>query len=235
MNERMVWLDLIKTIIFDLDDTLCDSTPSITEHYNLVKKDLTSSGLDNKYLMLLDEIFKVDSFEDAIKQVIEQLRHDKKDSLISNVLTAAELYNIKDDNFEIALLPGAQEMLEKLNRAGKQLFLVTIGDQMLQERKIKKLGIGHYFKAYYISNPIGGGSTKEKLFNDILKGYKLNPDYCDIMVVGDKLKDELKYGHELGLLTVQMLHGKYKDAKADFEPHYKISSLLELLELLKIK
>ncbi len=234
MSERLVWLNLIKNIIFDLDDTLCDSTQLINESYTIVRNALTSC-LDSRYSQLLDETFKVNSFEFAISELIKQAKEDKKEYLINDILTAKEHFYIKDNNFEINLLPSARETLEKLVGAKKQLFLVTIGDEMMQLRKIKKLGIGHYFKSHYIANPICGGSTKEKLFKDILNYYNLNPYNCDIMVVGDKLKDELKYGHELGFLTVQVLHGKYKDAKADFEPHYKISSLLELLGLLRIK
>jgi len=83
-------------------------------------------------------------------------------------------------------------------------FIVTSGFRRLQESKIRALGIAPLFTAIYIDaidQP--GYRGKQKIFEDILHDYSLQPD--QVLVVGDNHDSEIAAGVRLGIRTVQTL------------------------------
>jgi len=83
-------------------------------------------------------------------------------------------------------------------------FIVTSGFRRLQESKIRALGIAPLFTAIYIDaidQP--GYRWKQKIFEDILHDYSLQPD--QVLVVGDNHDSEIAAGVRLGIRTVQTL------------------------------
>ena len=83
-------------------------------------------------------------------------------------------------------------------------FVVTSGFRRLQESKIRALGIAPVFKAIYIDaidQP--GYRGKQKIFEDILHDYGLQPD--QVLIVGDNHDSEIAAGVRLNIRTVQTL------------------------------
>jgi len=83
-------------------------------------------------------------------------------------------------------------------------FLVTSGFGRLQESKIQALGIGRIFTAIHvdaIDQP--GYWGKQAIFEDILRGQRLQPD--QVLIVGDNHDSEIAIGVRLGIRTVQTL------------------------------
>ncbi len=72
-------------------------------------------------------------------------------------------------------------------------------------------------------------------FERIFQIYKVK-DGMDIVVVGNRIDEEIRYGKLAGFKTVLLKHGKYKNMKATSEleiPDHKIKKLSELLEIVK--
>lgn len=70
----------------------------------------------------------------------------------------------------------------------------------------------------------------------VLKKYQLNPKH--VVVVGDRVKVELKIAKSFGMTTIQMLHGRFKvETASDFvnKPDYKIKRIFQLPTVLKLK
>ena len=83
-------------------------------------------------------------------------------------------------------------------------FVVTSGFRRLQESKIRALSIAPLFTAIYIDaidQP--GYRGKQKIFEDILHDYALQPD--QVLIVGDNHDSEIAIGVRLGIRTVQTL------------------------------
>jgi len=56
--------------------------------------------------------------------------------------------------------------------------------------------------------------TKEEYFKEILDEFNLKPK--EVLVVGDKIEDEIYFANNLGMYTARVLFGKYKDLKLDY-------------------
>jgi putative hydrolase of the HAD superfamily len=110
-------------------------------------------------------------------------------------------------------------------------FVVTSGFRRLQDSKIRALGIAPLFTAIYIDaidQP--GYRGKQKIFEDILDHYSLQPD--QVLVVGDNHDSEIAAGVRLGIRTVQTLRPGVPRSPA---ATYHIRGLYELGPLLGLK
>ncbi len=109
-------------------------------------------------------------------------------------------------------------------------ILVTFGDSAIQKKKIDILGIQHYFTEIYIFNSL---EEKKEYFQCLMKKYYIKTPK-NVFVVGDRLDSEIRFGKELGFVTIRLLHGKYKDLKPKdvFElPDYTIEKISDVLRI----
>jgi putative hydrolase of the HAD superfamily len=107
-------------------------------------------------------------------------------------------------------------------------FLVTSGFKMLQESKIRALGIADLFKGIYIDAIDGADrSGKRGIFEQIMSTHDLVP--ADVWVVGDNPESELAAAQSLGLRAVQMLRPGV--LPSDCASHH-VAGLRELIELM---
>lgn len=82
-------------------------------------------------------------------------------------------------------------------------ILVTRGTDSLQNRKIDILGIRNYFSDIYI---VDSDNQKHETFMEIQGVF---PD-SEIVVIGNRIDCEIRYGNLLGLKTILVKHGKYE-------------------------
>ena len=106
--------------------------------------------------------------------------------------------------------------------------LVTKGDPKTQTKKIKILNLEHYFLEIVVCS---ADHEKKECFQRIMKKYPQQ----DLVIIGDRLDSEIRYGNELGLKTIRIKRGKYKDLqpKDKYEiPHHEINTFAELEKIL---
>lgn len=125
---------------------------------------------------------------------------------------------------EIKKIPESSiELLKRLKDLGFVLALITIKENTKKEwiRKISRF--------FLIVKEVN--QKTENDFLDILKELNLNKD--DVLVVGDRVKIEIKIAKRLGLKTVWFRNGKFKDELPDIDeiPDYTISKLENILDL----
>lgn len=225
---------MIHLLIFDLDDTLFDNTGLLSGPGNaLAAKAMVEAGLPAswqevvaKRLAFMQELGPLfDEINMAIcrvygvtdKAAIEKICHG-----------AAHGYNAVDVS-GITLFPGARQMLQRLKKK-YPLVLISTGIEELQHRKIKELGIEDFFDFICITD--GKTSTKSSCLRQALEMYHFSPS--QICVVGDRIDSEIRYGNELGMVTVQLVHGKYSvlTPKDKFEkPQYQIKNITDVEKL----
>ncbi len=215
---------MIKLIVFDLDDTLYDCTGSILyQGFDKAKKAMLDAGLDPKFIPLITELNKTMGFSDVIKIM--------KKKIPERILKIG--YNaIK--NMEISGLKPFPDVIPTLKKIGIMKVLMSKGTASLQRKKIEILGLEDFFDDVFIVDQINTGEEKKDALNKILKKFNLKPE--NIMVVGDKIKNEIKDANQLGMVTVQMVHGKYSKVKPETEdekPDYKIKKISDVLEILE--
>ena len=120
------------------------------------------------------------------------------------------------------LYSGVFEMLKRL--ANKhELFLISRNEPSRKDR-FEKLGIKDYFKKIRFVD-----EKNIETFKDLIGDSK------KVFVVGDSIKDEIRTGNELGLITVRFKNGKFASeipASPEEEPMFTISEITELEKII---
>ena len=107
-------------------------------------------------------------------------------------------------------------------------YLVTTGFRLLQDSKVRALGIAPWFRKVVIDAvDVPPARGKQAIFADLLAegGY----DAARVLAVGDNPLSELAAGKALGMVTVQTLRRGVEKAPADAHIH----SFEELAELIQ--
>ena len=186
-------------IIFDLDDTLIETSKCITPTYlkraydAMCKKGLIA--IDFSELIKINE--KAISSKAAIKTFWEKT--DAKEESLQAGLKSMHLPLSQD--LELESTEGALELLNDLK--GIDICLVTMGDPALQFSKMKKAGIQ---PEQFSKLVIGKGLSKKFHYQAILE--ELKPEKC--IVCGDRVSVDLTPAKELGLTTVHFRNGRGK-------------------------
>lgn len=129
--------------------------------------------------------------------------------------------------------PGAMETLEWARKRAT-LHLVTSGDRKTQEKKIERLGIGHFFDSIHFVDPkYAYGRTKNDAFKEIQARF---PDAhpTDFLSVGNRVDMDLGEAKVLGWKTAWVRYGEHASLtpqKTEEIPDFEVASLTDLLSI----
>ena len=224
----------MKAIIFDLDDTLYDCTGSLLEaSRKRAARAMVNAGLpcteEEAYLLQK----KLSEMHGPYCPVFNEISN-KFNMGHELVRSALKAYN-SNEVTDIQLFPDVVPTLKKLAQEKYKLFLLTTGIYERQYKKIELLNLKSYFDEIII-NDQEVGLLMEDSFEAIVRKYSLSPQ--NVVVVGDRVRGELRIAKSKGMVTVQMLHGRFKDETAydsSNKPDYKIKRFFQLPTLLKLK
>ncbi|MGR3309783.1 MAG: YvcK family protein [Candidatus Brocadiales bacterium] len=217
----------INAVIFDLDDTLFDCTGLLVEaSRRRAARAMIEAGLPctEEYACQLQKTLseKYGPYYHVFDEIVKKYNMDH--SLVEQAFHAynsGEVTNIKP-------FPDVIPTLKQLKSDGYKLFLVTTGVHERQKKKIELLGLGPYFDNVVI-NDQEVGLLLEEAFRDLLESYDLSPG--EVVVVGDRIGEELRIAKNLGMFAVQMLHGRFRVETAvevSMRPDYKIKQIFQL-------
>lgn len=212
-------------IIFDLDDTLIDTSGCIT-HYKLedALHAMVREGLSvPDFTAALDLLRRLDSTSEsarsALAEFVEILGTDQRFFDIG----VKEIYENVSLELPIFPLDGAIELLTDLGQQ-HQLALVTVGKQSLQMDKLKKAGIdSRIFSKISVTEERNKKPHYQMIVDEL--GYAPT----EVIVCGDRIPVDLIPARELGFKTVQMQWGRGLNSigfKGDVD--YCISELKEI-------
>ncbi len=222
----------IKGIVFDLDDTLYDCTDRLREAaQRRAARAMVEAGLP----LTVEQAHHLQS-----KLMLEQGPRFKAFARIAEMCgrgndfidQAMRAYN-RDEVEEIRPFPDVMPTLTELRSMGLKLFLVTSGVYARQERKIELLGLKKFFDRVII-NDDDRGISEEECYLVLMKEAGLKPE--KMLSVGDRMDSEIKICNSLGMTTVQMIHGRFKDLVPSTElekPDFKILAISELTTVLR--
>ncbi len=118
-----------------------------------------------------------------------------------------------------SLFPGVFELLEELFEHC-ELCLVS-RDEPGRTDRLEELGIKKFFQKIRFVE----GKTN-KLFADLVGESK------NVLVVGDRVNEEIRIGNELGLTTIWIQQGMFADECPVSEPSHTVRNIQELRDLL---
>lgn len=220
-------------MIFDLDDTLYDCTGSLIDaSRRRAARAMVEAGLpcteEEVYQLQRELTDKYGPYHLVFNEIVNKYHADNK---LVNI--AYKAYNSSEVS-EIKLFPYVVATLKELKDKGYKLFLLTVGVHERQERKINILGLKPYFDEIVI-NDQEIGLLVEDCVHDLLGRHNIVPG--EAVMVGDKARDELRIAKLQGMITIQMLHGRFKNEPAVNEcdkPDYKIKRIFQIPTILQL-
>ncbi|WP_423791917.1 TIGR02253 family HAD-type hydrolase [Methanocaldococcus indicus] len=222
---------MIKGVIFDLDDTLYNSSEFVNIARREAIKSMIDAGLDvdfNTAWEILNKIIKDKGsnygkhFDDLVKAI---LGYYNPMIITTGIIT---YHNVK-----VALLrpyPDVIKTLIELKKMDLKLAVLTDGLTIKQWEKLIRLGIHLFFDEVVTSEEFGLGKPHIEFFKYGLKKLNLKPK--EVIYVGDRVDRDIKPAKALGMITVRILKGKYKDMEDNISD-YKIENIKELLPIIK--
>lgn len=212
--------------IFDLDDTLIDTSGSVIpyklrEALQILMEGGLSLDLEKDFEELL-------TLSQKVKKTKEALFIFAKEKGAHSELIQRALNSLKSplpNHFEVPTTPFAKEVLEAIQKK-YLLSLVTAGDPNFQMEKLKKAGIdGTIFSMISVSKE----GEKKKHYENIQKKIDMPPN--QIWVCGDRVLSDLYPAFELGFHTIHMKWGRGKLEKSESWINHTITQLREIQNL----
>ena len=224
----------VKAVIFDLDDTLYDCTGSLIEaSRRRAAKSMVEAGLpcteDEAYQLQKELAEKHGPYHPVFNEIVNRFHADPK--LVS---TAYKAYNSSE---VVGIKPFSDVIptLKELRERDYKLFLLTVGVHERQEKKINILGLKAYFDEIIVNDQEIGLLT-EDCIRDLLGRHNIN--FKEAVMVGDRARDELRIAKSLSMITIQMLHGRFKNEPAVNEcdrPDYKVKRIFQIPTILQLR
>ncbi len=214
----------ISAIIFDLDDTLFDCTGQlVASAQKRAAAAMIKAGFPSTAELVLKRMTELLQQLGPRINVFDKLCEEQKleEKQIASIVKAAlDAYN-SDVVEDIQLFPGVLELFSRLREKGIKLIVISTGLHSRQMKKIELLGLKNAVDLVIITD-LEKGESKEKDFRKALAQFKL--DAKEVLCIGDRIQSEIKIGNLLGMTTIRLLHGRYKNLQpkndleqADFE------------------
>lgn len=198
-----------KAIFIDIDDTLLDYIPCCREAFDAAIQRLTSEGMK----VSADEDALFDLFFGISGRLFSEAKHG-----LHTIAEVMELYPVEfcekagypaeaAEPFKHAfraawgkthsLVPGAKEMLERLQAKGYRLFAASNSFGHLQRSRLECAGILHFFEDTYISMDIGYDKPDIRFYQEALRRCGLQPS--EVLMIGDSMTTDVLGAQAAGI------------------------------------
>jgi len=224
-----------KAWIFDLDDTLLDTTgtliPQVSKRvceFLVAHQVVTDISVATKTWSELSQDY---SGTEIIKIMIESKSNQHQGPRDILLQQAYQLFRTPILPQQLSLLPQAEEVLLEASQ-WISLFLVTQGDIATQIKKVENLNIASYFRYIYYVDPFAGESKYEAM-EDLLRQFSFSPG--QVLSIGNRLDNEIATSKKLGMDTCYLPYGEHRRARPQISeevPDYIIEGMADLLEWL---
>jgi FMN phosphatase YigB (HAD superfamily) len=215
----------IRGVVFDLDDTLIDTTGQLLiPAHSEAAAAMISAGLPG-------------SLEEVARKRLDLSRARPRESVD---LLVARFYGVDDHAIVTAgheafynravrrLEPfeDAIAVLESLAEDHIVCLCVTAGHPETQQRKLSLTGLAAHLTTVCVVPP---GDSKEEAIAELMREHDLTPEAT--VVIGDRIDREIAAARRLGCWAVRVDHGEGRFARPevpDEQPHYTVPGVIAL-------
>jgi len=225
----------IKCVLFDIDDTLYDTSLQMSMARLNAIKAMNEAGLPTD----IETAYRV------LEEIVKEFgRHYNKhfDKLLERlglkwdprVIAAGVAAYRETSSAYLKPYPDVVPVLLKLREMGYRLGVTSEGRAVKQWQKLIQLGIQHLFHYVLISEEMNVETMTPELFRLALKKLKARPD--ETVFVGNRLDTDIACANKANLISVRIRKGEHRTEEPkspETTPKYEISKLSEIFEILE--
>jgi len=226
----------------DLDDTLCDYSGVVLQAQEKISSILglneNESAAFWKHFVLASSVlfekfskgeisleeFRLARFRSSLEQLPKRLTQSSNCEEINSIFV-----DITSNG--VTLYDDSVQFLEYLKNNDIKIVLYTNGPEDTQRRKIRRLGIEHYFVKIYTSQETGIFKPDEKVYLFILKQHDFDKRFT--VNIGDSFEFDYSGAVKVGLKTI-LVSDKIKKSNQYLSYVKNLTTIIQsrLLELL---
>ena len=224
-----------KAILFDLDDTLVNTSDTIAEAWRAISrqfsdglKDVTSgeflSALRDVRLALQegDEVLpKGDGATETAWKAIQRLGKD--DRGVAEQVGSA--FRRERARLTIAF-PGVREALQKVKDSDVKTALLTIGTRQDREKLLAREGLLEFFDCILTQDDLGFGKPDERIYRLALEELGVEPH--ETWMVGDSLEYDVEAPQKIGITGIWVVWPASKFANMRDLPKEHLPQFIEV-------
>ncbi|MDC3415846.1 HAD family hydrolase [Aquibacillus salsiterrae] len=228
----------MQTIIFDVDDTLYDQALSFHKTFRkLIDESFTYDEIDKIYrasrkysetLFDQSEAGEITTFEWQIGRIMMACQDfaipiDEKNAALFHQTYVSEQKNIE-------MFPEVAQLLDLLSKEGKQLAVLTNGEEKHQSMKIKQLELEKWIpkQNIFISGTYGHAKPKREIFEIVEQ--QLGLKKAETVYVGDSYEKDVIGAKKAGWKAIWVNHRKHKlPTNATTKPDKEVHDVKQLL------
>ena len=217
-------------LIFDLDDTLYDEKKFVYSGFSEVANWISVMS-KNSAIEIFDYMVN-DLALNGRGKVFNNALEKYFQMTVKNVRKCVSIYRLHKP--DINLDKDVVDLLLELRKNNK-LYIVTDGNKIVQNNKIKSLDVEKYIEKAFITYRYGLKASKPSLkcFEIIKNLEKVN--WLDLVYIGDNPNKDFVNLNKVNAITIRVLQGDYAlvKAKEDYDAKFKIDKLTDLNMLIK--
>jgi len=225
----------MKSIFFDLDDTLYDQLQPFQEAYTRVFStftDISILELFKKSREYSDKVFALTESGEMSLEKMHQYRMINAFQDFGYTITTDEAdafqKEYKDRQYNVTLIPEMKNIFHYLSSKGIPVYVTTNGPSAHQRLKLDSLDIYKWIPKtnIFISSEVGYAKPQKEFFQYV--NQKTNTTNVDSFMVGDSLENDIMGAHNAGWNSI-WINTKNKTNEL-IHPTYEIKSYQQLEE-----
>ena len=222
---------MIKSIIFDLDNTLLDFMKMKSVSIKAAVNAMIDVGMEINGQEAIDEIFNIyDSKGYEHQEVFNEFIIKKIGNINYKYLAAAIVEYKKAKEISLNLYPDVIPTLNKLLSMNLNLGIVSDAPSREAWMRLYTLDLHNFFDDVVTFNDTGVYKPAKEPFIKISE--KLNANLEECMMVGDWPERDIKGAGQLGMKTAFAKYGSTEDI-IDSGADYDLDSLSEIIDIIK--
>lgn len=213
-------------VVFDLDDTLYPEISYVKSGFKAV-----ATFLSQKFNLNSDEVFR---------KFITVLERMGRGRVFDEVLLIYNIYSkslvrkcvkvYRTHGPEIKLDQSSEELIYGLKKKDIPIYLITDGNKVVQDKKVKALGLYEMFNKVYITHRYGLDKAKPSpyCFLKVAKRESVSPE--EVIYIGDNPNKDFIGIKQFGFKTIRINQGMFKDYYIDkqHEADIKVENIGEI-------
>ena len=221
---------MIKSIIFDLDNTLIDFMRMKKLSCDAAITAMIDAGFDVEKEKAIKELFALyDRYGLEEKTIFQKFLKKMTKKIDYEILASGIVAYRRVRAGFLEPYPHVSDVLFELKRRGIKLAIVSDAPRLKAWIRLVSMKINHLFDVVVTFDDTKEFKPSAKPFEVAFKKLKFKPSEC--LVVGDRPERDIKGAKKLGLFTCFAKYGNPK-AKAP-TADYEIKDIKELLEIVE--